>query len=57
MLGTQYNKIMKQGATAYKNGEPYSKNPHSDDESKAAWVEGWQAASFQERQFSNKTIQ
>nr|AKN36619.1 hypothetical protein [Vibrio splendidus]AKN40564.1 hypothetical protein [Enterovibrio norvegicus] len=57
MLGTQYNKIMKQGATAYKNGVPYSKNPHSDDESKAAWVEGWQAASFQERQCSNKTIQ
>ncbi|WP_190322252.1 hypothetical protein [Candidatus Enterovibrio escicola] len=56
MLGAHYITIMEQGSAAYRNGVPYSKNPHFDKESKAAWIEGWQIASFQERQYTTRTI-
>lgn len=37
-----YNMLMKQGGEAFKSGSPLDQNPHIDDESRAAWAEGWQ---------------
>lgn len=42
------------GVEGYKSGTPYSENPYNkiDDDLAADWLEGWQMASYQERQNS-----
>ncbi|ARP06620.1 hypothetical protein K08M3_51100 [Vibrio alginolyticus] len=57
MDGKTYNLIMEQGARAYYENLPYDQNPHTDDESKAAWVEGWQWAAHNERKNTTRSVQ